>query len=86
MTFNVRTWVAAVTGIPPASLRSDEDERPGGKRYISGDGTTAAIVHETRDLVGETGPEGQPRTVLDLQLPSGEEQLKELPPGVSLSW
>ncbi len=86
MTFNVRTWVADVTGIPPESLRSGDDERPGGKRYVSREGRTVATVHETRDLVGETGPEGQPRTVLDLQLPSGEEQIKELPPDVFLSW
>lgn len=86
MSFDVRDWVASNTGTDRHSLRPSADLTPGATRYDEADGQLVAVVHETRERAGETGPGPGPRTVLTLKAPGRDDLDIVLPVDVRLAW
>lgn len=84
MSFDVREWVASNTGTDRRSLHPSTE--PGTTRYDGADGELIAVVHETRDRVGETGPGPGPRTVLTIRAPGMNDVDVMLPVDVRLVW
>jgi hypothetical protein len=84
MSFDVREWVASNTGTDRRSLHPSAE--PGTTRYDGADGELIAVVYETRDRVGETGPGPGPRTVLTIRAPGMDDVDVLLPADVRLVW
>jgi hypothetical protein len=86
MSFDVRERVASHTGTERRSLHPSADTKPAATRYDGADGELIAVVHETRERSGETGPGHGPRTVLTFQAPGKDDVDVVLPVDVQLIW